>query len=508
MAEAPKSAPTAGNPELVTLTIDGQTGARSPRAPTCSRRRARSARHQRLLLPPGPVVAGGVPPVPGRGQEEAQARAELLQPVAESMDVVTEREGRDGARADARVHAGQPPDRLPDLRQGRRVHAAEAVPRWTTRRRASTRQGPQGQGRRPRAGHRARRRALHPVHALHPRLRRGRAGAPARDGLPRRSRAADDRAGRAARQPVLAQHRRRLPGRRAHGEGLPLHDARLGARHDAVGVQRLRDRLQHRDPPRERARLSPRAAREPGRSTSTGCATRAASPTTKFAQRRVAARALGGRAGVDGQGGRLRRRAARRLETRAPAARSASCSTRRRPTRTTTRSQGRQGAGRRTHSISPAGRRGRSAPTTSCARPTSTRTPPARASSAARAAKGTQQLNADIVVGRAARACGSSATTWRSTTQAQAALAQARRRLPVAARQLLQRARCTCSCRRPRGPKCTARSPTARAWCSACTPPSSRRARRGRMASSSRSSRKRLGVDARLRRRARRCSTR
>ena len=36
--------------------------------------------------------------------------------------------------------------------------------------------------------------------------------------------------GRAARQPVLAQHRRRLPGRRADREGLPLHDARLGAR--------------------------------------------------------------------------------------------------------------------------------------------------------------------------------------------------------------------------------------------------------------------------------------
>ena len=42
--------------------------------------------------------------------------------------------------------------------------------------------------------------------------------------------------GRAARQPVLAQHRRRLPGRRADREGLPLHDARLGARRDAVSV--------------------------------------------------------------------------------------------------------------------------------------------------------------------------------------------------------------------------------------------------------------------------------
>ena len=38
---------------------------------------------------------------------------------------------------------------------------------------------------------------------------------PARVRQPRRSRGADDGAGRAARQPVLAQHRRRLPGRRA-----------------------------------------------------------------------------------------------------------------------------------------------------------------------------------------------------------------------------------------------------------------------------------------------------
>ena len=81
---------------------------------------------------------------------------------------------------------------------------------------------------RPRPG------ALHPVLALHPHLRRGRRSAPARVRQPRRPRDPDHRARRAARQPVLAQHRRRLPGRRADLEGLPVHDARLGARGDAA----------------------------------------------------------------------------------------------------------------------------------------------------------------------------------------------------------------------------------------------------------------------------------
>ena len=97
-------------------------------------------------------------------------------PVADKMEVMTESpRALDVRAADARVHAGQPPGRLPDLRQGGRVHAAEALLRLGREARAQRRhQGAQAQGRRRRPAHRARPGALHPVHALHPRLRRGR----------------------------------------------------------------------------------------------------------------------------------------------------------------------------------------------------------------------------------------------------------------------------------------------------------------------------------------------
>ncbi len=102
---------------------------------------------------------------------------------------------------------------------------------WDAQARASTTaQGPQGQGRRPRPAHRARPGALHPVHALHPRLRRGGQGTTSsRWRTAAITRCSPPRPG-SARQPLLAQHRRRLPGRRADREGLPLRDARLGAR--------------------------------------------------------------------------------------------------------------------------------------------------------------------------------------------------------------------------------------------------------------------------------------
>ena len=65
---------------------------------------------------------------------------------------------------------------------------------------------------------------------------------------------------------------------------------------DAVGLHRLRDRLQHRGPPRRASRiyrLVPRA--QPRRSTSTGCATRAASPTSACTTERLAAPLVGRR---------------------------------------------------------------------------------------------------------------------------------------------------------------------------------------------------------------------
>ena len=155
---------------------------------------------------------------------------------------------------------------------------------WDAQARAQRRhQGPEGQGRRPRPAHRARPGALHPVHALHPRLRRGR-----RRRTSSRWRNRGDHEvlttapGQQARQPVLAQHRRRLPGRRADLEGLPLHDARVGALRDAVGLHRLRDRLQHRGPPRRAARSSASCRATTRTSTSTGCATRVASPTSEL----------------------------------------------------------------------------------------------------------------------------------------------------------------------------------------------------------------------------------
>ena len=164
------------------------------------------------------------------------------------------------------------------------------------------RQGAQAQGGRPRPADRARRRALHPVHALHPRLRRGGQGSPARDGLPRRSRAAHGRAGQAARQSLLAQHRRRLPGRRAHAR-------RTSASPCAPGSSTPRRRCAPAAPPAATSRCTTRAARSIAScrartrpSTSSGCATRGASPTRRSTAQRVAGAAHRRRAGVAGQG--------------------------------------------------------------------------------------------------------------------------------------------------------------------------------------------------------------
>ena len=202
----------------------------------------------------------------------------------------------------------------------------------------------------------------------------------ARDGLPRRSRAAHDRAGQAARQPLLAQHRRRLPGRRADVEGLPLHHARLGALHHAVGVRRLRHRLQHRDPPRAAARswrLVPRQNQDvnkywmcdEGRFTYKEVARARASPAPR----------IGGETAV-----------ARTRRSRFAAERLARCAT---PTASrvgvvldaqatnednfAARARSPQALGIDARLRRRGRRRARSAPTTSCATPTSTRTPPA-----------------------------------------------------------------------------------------------------------------------------------
>ena len=336
----PSRAPGA---ETVTVTIDGQTapgpqgdqparGLQRRSAPTSASSATTPGCRSPAVCRQCLVDVKGQPkPVPS-----------CYTPVADKMEVIDQLAARARrAPADAGVHARQPPDRLPDLRQGGRVHAAEALLRLGRQARAQRRhQGPQGQGRRPRPAHRARPGALHPVHALHPRLRRGGQDAPARDGPARRSRGADHRARPPARQPLLAQHRRRLPGGRAHLEGFPLRDARLGAVH-------RRRRCAPAAPPAATSRSTTRAARSIAwcrartrPSTSTGCATRGASPTSRVHAERLAAPRSGGvpvewDKALDDAG----HAAARRRSTPAPA-RSAWCSTPSRPTRISTRSPG------------------------------------------------------------------------------------------------------------------------------------------------------------------------
>ena len=91
--------------------------------------RATGHRHQRVLLSPGAADRRAVQAVPGIRREEPEAPAELpasRPPTAWWSTPSTPRVDA-GAQADARVHPAQPPGRLPDLRQGRRVHAAESV---------------------------------------------------------------------------------------------------------------------------------------------------------------------------------------------------------------------------------------------------------------------------------------------------------------------------------------------------------------------------------------------
>ena len=117
----------------------------------------------------------------------------------------------------AGVPAHQPPARLPDLRPGRRVQAAGLRVRTTARRRAASSRSKVHKRKDVDIGQHIvlRRRALHPVHALRALLRRGHED---------RRAAVFERGdhvtietfpGKRARQPVLGEHRRHLPGRRA-----------------------------------------------------------------------------------------------------------------------------------------------------------------------------------------------------------------------------------------------------------------------------------------------------
>jgi hypothetical protein len=133
-----------------------------------------------------PVGAGHVPDVPGRGRGRAEARTGVRHGRRRRAGHLHgERSREDGARGHARVLPAEPPARLPDLRQVRRVQAAGL----------HARRGPQARpllraqaGPRPgrlRRRHPLRRRPLHHVHALRALHARGRAGRPALRGAAR-----------------------------------------------------------------------------------------------------------------------------------------------------------------------------------------------------------------------------------------------------------------------------------------------------------------------------------
>ena len=140
-----------------------------------------------------------------------------------------QRPGQEGPGGRARVPPRQPPARLPGVRQGRRVPAAgpdlEPRPRREPLRRgeAPLREAdPDQRPRVPRPG------ALHPVRPLHA-LRRGGGRRPA-DPLhaPRQRDAGADVPRRAVRVVLQRQHRADLPGRRAHGQALPVQGPAVG----------------------------------------------------------------------------------------------------------------------------------------------------------------------------------------------------------------------------------------------------------------------------------------
>ncbi len=188
-----------------------------------------------------------MPHVPGRGGGPARrhAAAGLLHRGGRGHgrrhDVG---EGQEGPGRRARVPAGQPPARLPGLRQGRRVPAAgpdaglrpgrDALHRGE----AALREAHRHFGPGP-----ARPRALHSVRPLHPfRLRRGGRGADRlrRTGRPRRGL---DLPHRALLLVLQRQHGADLPRGCAHRDALPLHRPPLGPRSGRVHLHRLLRRL-------------------------------------------------------------------------------------------------------------------------------------------------------------------------------------------------------------------------------------------------------------------------
>ena len=221
-------------------------------------------RHPAVLRPPAARSRRRLPAVPGRGARRRQRPADpqaagLLHARGragdEGQDPADLAGGRQGPAREHGVPADQPPAGLPDLRQGRRVPAAEpgAVPRVRRdpvhRRQAHLPQADQHLGQRA-AGPGALR-ALRP---LHPVLRAGRRRPVHRAGRAGRAAAGRDLREGAVLLLLLRQHHPDLPGGRADQRGVPVPLPALRPGLHPVGrrARRLRVGDPGRPPPRHR----------------------------------------------------------------------------------------------------------------------------------------------------------------------------------------------------------------------------------------------------------------
>ena len=232
---------------MPTLEIDGQTVTVEDGLNLDPGRRAARDRDPALLLPPRPDRSPATAACAwsrSRRCRSCRSPATRGWPTAWWCARSTERR-EERARGGARVPAPQPPDRLPDLRPGRRVQAAGllhglrpaaepvAAARTKVKKDKALDIGPLVMLDQERCILCTRcMRFLDEVTKTE-RARRLRARRPLPDrSLPRH----------AGSTTLLGQRRRHLPGRRADQQGLPLPRPRLVPRAHAVGVPDLRDR--------------------------------------------------------------------------------------------------------------------------------------------------------------------------------------------------------------------------------------------------------------------------
>ncbi len=213
-----------------------------------------------LLLPRAAVGRRQLPHVPRRGAGRAEAdrlvRHGGARPAAGAERRAAGRAhalavDQEGPRRGDGVPAHQPPARLPDLRPGRRVRPAGPGDGLRRRFEPLPREQARGRGQVYRPAREDDHDALHPLHALHPLLRRGRRRAGARRDRPRRGHGDHDLSRERHELRAAGQRDRPLPRRRADLAALCLPGAALGAVEDRIGRRHGRARLQH---PRRRPR--------------------------------------------------------------------------------------------------------------------------------------------------------------------------------------------------------------------------------------------------------------